>query len=411
MTTLPSLVARRIGHEGMEPMIQASTRAFGDEPTPEFVKGWQRILERDRTFEIVDGDEVVGGGSIFSFRVSVPGGEVAAGGLTGVGVLPSHRRRGGLRALIDQVLADCLARREPISVLWASEGPIYRRFGYGMAALRATAAVGRQHVRFVPPAPEVGRIRLLSIPEALRHLPPIWQEAARITPGIFSRSESWWRDEVLDDAEWRRQGAGVRFIPAVEVDGRIRGYGFYRWRTDWDHLGPRNVVEVREVVAPDPAVELSLWSFLASLDLMATLKAQNLPIDTPLFGRMDDPRRLGLTIGDALWVRILDVPAALEARSWSADDDLVLEVIDEVLPGAGGRFRVAIREGRATVTRTEAAPDATLGIAALGSLYLGGIRAADLARAGHLVAADPATPGRLDALNVLPRQPWCPAIF
>lgn len=412
MSIQPPLVARPIGHEGMEPMIVASSFAFGDEATPEFIQSWQRILERDRTFEIVDGDQVVGGGSIFSFALSVPGGaSVPAGGLTGVGVLPSHRRRGGLRALIDQVLANGIARAEPLSVLWASEGPIYRRFGYGMAALRATSIVGRQHIRFVPPVPEIGRMRLLTAAEALRHLPAVWDELARTTPGVFGRSESWWRDEVLDDAEWRRQGAGVRFIPAVEVDGAIRGYGFYRWRTEWDHLGPRSTLEVREVVAPEPAVELALWRFLAEMDLMGTLKAQNLPVDTPLFHRVDDPRRLALTIGDGLWVRILDVPAALAARSWSADDDLVLEVLDDILPANAGRWRLMIRDGHATVTRTDAAPDATLGIAALGSLYLGGVRAADLARAGHLMVADTATPGRIDALNVVSRQPWCPAVF
>jgi predicted acetyltransferase len=164
-------------------------------------------------------------------------------------------------------------------------------------------------------------------------------------------------------------------------------------------------------VAPDPAAELALWRFLAEMDLMGTLKAQNLPVDTPLFHRVDDPRRLGLTIGDGLWVRILDLPAALTARSWSADDDLVLEVIDDLLPANAGRWRLTVRDGRAAVARTDAAPDATLGIAALGSLYLGGVRAADLARAGHLVAPDPATPGRIDALDIVARQPWCPAIF
>lgn len=412
MSTLPPLVARPIGHEGMEPMIIASTMAFGDEATPGFIKGWQRILERDRTFAIVDGDQVVGGGSVLSLGLSVPGGAVVpAGGLTGVGVLPSHRRRGGLRSLIDQAFASCIARGEPLSMLWASEGPIYRRFGYGMATLRATSIVGRQHLRFAPPVADVGRIRLLTVAEALRDLPAVWQELARTTPGLFARSESWWRDEVLDDAEWRRQGAGARFIPAIEVDGAIRGYAFYRWRDEWDHLGPRNILEVRELVAPDPAVELALWRFLAEQDLMGTLKAHNLPIDTPLFHRVDDPRRLALTLGDGLWVRILDVPAALSARTWSADDDLVLDVRDDQVPANAGRWRLAIREGRATVDRTSAAPDASLDIAALGSLFLGGMRAADLARAGRLVTADPATPSRIDALNVMPRQPWCPAIF
>ncbi len=124
-----------------------------------------------------------------------------------------------------------------------------------------------------------------------------------------------------------------------------------------------------------------------------------------------DPRRLALPIGDGIWVRILDLPAALAARAWAADDTLVLQVTDDLVPANAGTWRLVTRDGTATIDRADAAPDVTLGIAELGALYLGGIRADQLARAGRITASDPAAIRRLDALHAVGRQPWCPAGF
>ena len=405
------LTVRALGPEGLEGFLGVVDVAFGDRSAPEAIAAWSRILERDRTFVLHDGPEIVGGGSIYSFSLSIPGGSLPVGGLTAVGVLPSHRRRGALRALMQRVLEDGLVRGEPAAVLWASEGAIYGRYGFGMAALRGTIAAPRHHVRFVPPVADHGRIRLVEGYEARRALPPIWERAAAVTPGVFSRSATWWESEVLDDSAWRRMGAGARFIPAIEVDGRVEGYAFYRMRTDWDHIGPCNVLEVRELVAPDPGAELALWRFLFEMDLVATIKGFNVPVDTPLFLRADDPRRLGLTVGDGMWLRILDVPAALGARSWAADEEVVLEVVDELVPTVAGRWRLAVRDGRAEVTRSTARADVTLGVAELSSLFLGGIRAVDLWRAGRIVVADPSCLLRLDQLHAVARRPWCPAVF
>jgi predicted acetyltransferase len=411
MSTSRPLTVRSLGPEGLESMLRTVDAAFGDLSAPEAITSWSRVLERDRTFTIHDGDALVGGGSIYTFRLSVPGGALPAGGLTAVGVLPTHRRRGALRSMMRRVLDDGIARREPLSVLWAAEGPIYGRYGYGIAAMRGTITAPRHQIEFAPPLTDRGRVRLLTPEEALRLLPPVWERAAAITPGVFSRTHEWWSSQVLDDAEWRRGGAGVRFIPALEVDGRIEGYAFYRMRTEWDHLGPHNTLEVRELVAPDPAAELALWRFLFEMDLVSTVKAFTVPLDTPLLLRTTDPRRLAMTVGDALWLRILDVPAALSGRTWAADGALTLDVADELLPAMAGRWRLTVTGGHATVERTAAHPDAILGIAELSSLFLGGIRAADLARAGRIEAPDPATIGLLDAMHATARRPWCPAVF
>ena len=196
-----------------------------------------------------------------------------------------------------------------MGVLWASEGAIYGRYGYGMAALRATISAPRHQVRLSPPVPDHGRIRLLEVDEAQRRpAAPSGSGLLRSHPASSAAAPPGGRREVLDDAPSGAWWRGPRFIPAVEVDGRIEGYAFYRMRTEWDHLGPRNMLEVRELVAPDPAAELALWRFLFEMDLVATVKAFNVPVDTPLFLRVDDPRRLGMTVGDGLWLRILDLP-------------------------------------------------------------------------------------------------------
>jgi predicted acetyltransferase len=410
-TASPALTVGTIGPEGLEPVLRAVEAAFGEDATPQAIASWSRILERERTYAVRDGTAVVGGGSVYTFGLSIPGGSLPAGGLTAVGVLPSHRRRGALRALMRQVIDDGIARGEPIGVLWASEGAIYGRYGYGLAALRCTVTAPRHQIAFRPPVPEHGRIRLVDAAEALRLLPPVWERFAQETPGLFRRSEGWWEHEVLDDAEWRRGGAGPRFIPVLEVDGRVEGYAFYRMRPEWDHLGPRNVLEVRELIAPDPAAELALWRFVFEMDLVATIKALNVPVDTPLFLRTQEPRRLGMTMGDGLWLRLLDLPSALGARAWAADGGVVVEVQDDLVRAVAGRWRFEASGGRGGAERTSAPAELHLGVAELSSLFLGGTRAVDLVRAGRLTAADTTAPGRLDAMLAVSRRPWCPAIF
>jgi predicted acetyltransferase len=407
----PSMVVRTIEPEEMEHFIGVVESAFGEGVSPAAIESWSHILEPGRTYAVLDDGEIVGGGSIFSFSLSVPGGEVAAGGLTAVGVLPSHRRRGALASLMRTVIDDGVARGEPVGVLWASEAAIYGRYGYGIGAFRAALSAPRHQIAFRPPVADHGRIRLLDGEEALRLLPAVWDRSAAITPGLFGRSLAWWQHEVLDDSEWRRGGAGPRFIPVVELDGRIGGYAFYRMRSEWDHLGPRNILEVRELVAPDPAAELALWRFLFEMDLVGTVKAVNVPVDTPLLLRVAEPRRLGLTIGDGLWVRILDVARALGARTWSADGSVVLEVVDDLVPAVAGRWRILASDGTATVERTARTADATMSVAELSSLFLGGVRATDLARAGRIDAPDPRVLARLDAMLATSRRAWCPAVF
>ena len=194
--------------------------AFGEDVTPEELAFYRITLEFDRTWAAVEGKAIVGCAAAYSFRLAIPGGEVPAAGVTAIGVLPSHRRRGILRKLLAVVEEDCRARGEPVAILTASEGAIYQRFGYGLASVKAQVEVdARRQVQFEIEGDGPGSLRMLDKDEALQVLPPIYERA--IIPGFFRRSHDWWTT-LLDDSTWRRAGAGPRHIVLHEVDGSPR---------------------------------------------------------------------------------------------------------------------------------------------------------------------------------------------
>ena len=395
--------------------------AFGFEWTdPEWEAGLH-TLEVDRVIAAFDAEEPVGSAGAVTFRLIVPGGEVGAAGITMVGVSPSHRRRGILRRLMRRQLDDVHERGEPVAVLWASEGAIYRRFGYGLATLRGTFEVDRTRTAFADSTPAEGRIRLVDGEEAVRLLPIPYDKVRSITPGAISRTEDWWRWEFVSDAEWRRQGASPKFFGLYEVGGEPEGYAYYRVREAWDERGPKSELLVREVIAATPRAERDIWRWLFDIDLVGRIHADRVPVPPPLFHLLAEPRRLGLTVLDGLWLRIVDLPVALVGRRYAAGGDLVIEVDDAFCPWNAGRWRIetagpvtadpAGPMGEARVTRTDAAPDLGLDAAALGSVYLGGIPFRDLAAAGRVAELRPGTVRHADALFAADRTPWCSTMF
>src|SRR6185503_18593563 len=96
-----------------------------------------------RALAAYDGDEPVALTGAYRFDLSIPGGELPCAGVTWVGVIPTHRRRGILRDLMRRELEDVHSWGEPIAALWASEAAIYGRFGYGHAAPNGQAKSDR----------------------------------------------------------------------------------------------------------------------------------------------------------------------------------------------------------------------------------------------------------------------------
>jgi predicted acetyltransferase len=332
---------------------------------------------------------------------------VPAAGVSVVGVLPSHRRRGILRELMRAQLDDVHARGEPVAYLWASEASIYGRFGYGMASLGGEIELPRDRSAYARPFEPRGRVRLIDRKEALEAIPPIYERVARETPGMFARSRDWWELRALADPEWRRRGGGEMACAVLEVGGAVEAYGLYRLHPAFEHFTSTGRTDVIEALAVSPEATAEIWRFLLDVDWMSRIEAKLLPVDHPLFFLLAEPRRMQFMLSDALWVRLVDVGGALSGRSYLGDDELVLDVTDAFCPWNEGRWRVA--PGGAE--RTALAADLRIEVSALGSVYLGGFTFAELARAARVEELRPGALARADALFRGDRAPWCVEIF
>jgi predicted acetyltransferase len=380
---------------------------FGGAPTEERLQRWIDQLTLERMHAAFSDGAVVGGAGAFTFKMTVPGGDVPTAGVTVVGVYPTHRRRGVLRSLMRAQLDDAHERGEPIAALWASEETIYGRFGYGLASWCGEISLAHEYTSFAQPFEPAGTIRFVEPDEALDALPPVFERIRLDWPGMFSRNRLWWEHREIDDPEDRRDGAGPKRWVVYERDGAIDGYAVYRHKPGWEEGATTAELRVLEALGTTPEALRDLWAYLLAIDWKAKVNSWILPLGHPLFLLLATPRRMRFRLGDCLWIRIVDVGGALSARRYLSDGPLVMEVADEFCPWNEGRWKL---EG-GTAERTDAAPDLRLPVQSLGSVYLGGVSFAELARAGRVEEAKPGALARADALFGWDRHPWCPEIF
>lgn len=351
-----------------------------DAETHELERG---IFEPERALLIRDGADLVASAAAFTRELTVPGGTVPAAHVTMVGVVPTHRRQGLLTRLMRHQLRQLRdAGREPVAVLWASEGRIYPRFGYGLAAQRLAVECDTTELRLPAPAAAAGRLRL-DRPAARRaELARVYDRVRPDRPGWSSRNDAWWR-YVLGDPAGQRGGATERRVVLHEGPDGVDGYGLFRTRSEWERTGPRGHTTVDEVVAATPGAYAALWRMLLSIDLTRRLTFRA-AVDEPLLRLVDEPRRLGAHLVDALWLRVVDVPAALAARRYAAPVDVVVEVTDELLPENTGRWRLTGGPEGAECAPTDRPAELACDVRCLGELYLGGVGLGALAAAGRV---------------------------
>lgn len=375
------------------------------------------LLPLERTLAAFDGDRLVGTSGAYPQRISIPGGELPCAGVTVVTVAPTHRRRGILTAMMTGLLEQAQAAGEPLASLWAAEGGIYERFGFGVASRRSRFRLPGRAAGPRPPFPGVEdgsadlRIELLPLEGAGPLLAPLWAAVRELRPGIPARTPDWWAWRILADPTESRHGAlQKRLAVAVDGDGAARGYAIYR--------ATRNgggELEVLELISPDRDAETALWRYLGSIDLVEAIDASNRPVDDPLPFRYADWRQPWPAIAewpDAMWLRLLDLPAALEARSWNGPLELTLDVTDARLPRNAGRWRLQVSaDGTAGCTAADGDADLALDIATLGAAYLGGATVTVLADAGRVAELTPGALARLDLALHVPRAPWTPEFF
>jgi predicted acetyltransferase len=360
--------------------------------------------------------DIVGTAGAFSFQMTVPGAMIPVAGVTFVAVLPTFRRRGVARALMTRQLSDIAARgQEAVAALWASEAPLYGRYGYGQATCIASFKVGRGEGALTVPADPSISLRLVSPADAVPDLAKVYDSVLATQPGFFARGDAWW-DRRVSDIEAERGGWGpLRCVLAADSAGP-RGYALYSARQGWDAAEylPDSAISIRELIARDPLASAALWRDLLSRDLVTEITAANRPADDPLLYQLADPRRARPQISDGIWVRIVDVPRALRSRAYSCPVDVVLEVTDALLPANEGRWRLrATGDPRDDVTcsRTDDPADVALDVRELGAAYLGGTRLGALAAAGLVTERRDGTLALLSAAMSWDPSPWCPAIF
>ena len=387
-----------------------------------------------------DGAAIVGTAAAYSFQLTVPGGIVGAGGVTFVSVLPTHRRRGILSAMMRHQLADIAARGEAVAALFASESVIYGRYGYGSASTELQLTVrrgeGAQRAAVAGGAGTGagsgtgatsgmgagsgtggGPVRLRAgWPAELRtELAKVYDLVVPHRPGMMARDERWWQN-LLADPEFRRRGMSRQKCLLAGDDSGPRGYALYRTKPDWGEDGlPFGRLWIGELMTTDAAATAALWTDLLTRDLIGEVVARQRPVDDPLLEMLADRRRARPQLSDGLWVRLVDVPAALRQRRYSSAADVVIEVTDELLPANAGRWRLQCAGpadgGIASCERTTAAADIVLPVAALGSGYLGGIRLGALAAAGLVTERKHGALARLSAAMYSDPAPWCPSTF
>jgi predicted acetyltransferase len=409
-----ALEIRPIGQDEYSAYIAVDQVAFSSEVKPERMEAWRAITEFDRTLAVFDRDRIVATAGAGSWELTVPGpATVPAATVTAVAVLPSHRRRGILTALMARQLDDVADRGEPIAVLTASESIIYGRFGYGLATWASGFKVDRRDATFARPVETTGRMVVLDADEAAKRIPDLYDHLRRRQVGELSRPAAWWAD-YFSDPEEDRGGASIQFYASHESDaGEPDGFVSYRVKRSWTPGGVNDGdTQVQELHGADGSVRLALWDFCLGVDLTAAVSCYNAPPDDPIRWRLADPRRMDVTnVSDWLWARIVDVPAALTARRYRSSGRVVLDITDDFVPRNSGRYELVGGPDGADCRRTDADADLAMTVADLGALYLGGVSCTTLARAARVEELRPGALLTGDLLFVGAHAPWCSTEF
>ena len=372
-------------------------KPFDDEKWPTAA----RFYEPGRTYGTFAGDTMVGTTTSLTSSLTLPGGSSAStAAVTAVGVRTDHRRRGVLTGLMRRQLTDFAAAGEVFATLHASEPGIYGRFGYGLGTLSRIMRIRPGRTRLRPEVPTSGTVRLLSLEESLRLLPEAYARILPTRAGLMGRSTAWW------SLGYERHDY-LRVAAHYDRDGTIDGFLAYEPGSGADPLGG-SVLVVLDFQATDQLVTNDLWRFLLGVDLVEEITLYVRPLDDPIEAMLDNYFYAARTEPDEeLWVRVIDVPAALAARTYGLAESVVIEIVDPLLPDNSGRYLV----GQHGAERTDAPAALTLGIEALGMIYLGTWRPSALAAIGRIEGSDPMALAAADRLFATDRPSWCGTLF
>lgn len=393
-----TLEMRQVTPDEFERWVSAEAEAYGNQ-LPDDPAGMRAFYDLDRSIAVFDGGKIVGGAYSYEFEMAVPGGSAATAGVADVVVQATHRRQGILTRMMDHQLKDVHERGEPLAALHASESVIYGRFGYGTASFGERWIIERGQSAYARPYELQGRVSFIDPADMVKVFPDVFRRATMGTPGVVQRPTLRWEEIARDPEHWRR-GGGPLFHAIYKHNGSVDGYVSYRVK--------ERVLTVHELMAVTTEARAALWRFCFDMDIMRSTEAYARPVDDPLPWMLADPRRLERTVGDNIWLRLVDVRAALAARRYMQSDRLVIEVPDEFCPWNEGRYELEGGPEGAECRASTSSPDLALSVADLAAGYLGSVRFTTLARAGRVDERTPGALERADAMFSSARQLWTP---
>ena len=404
---------RLITADATKDWFRAVSAGFLSRPSDEEIEAWLPELPYGRMRGAYSRGSLVSTLASFGLDVSVPGGEVVpAAGITMVTTRPSHRRGGLVRGMLEAEIADAAERGEVVSVLVASEYPIYGRFGFGPATDHVWLDVDARAARMNADAPgEDHTVEELSGADLLAVAPVLFETQRRRFPGGVSRSSWRWGTELGTLARVPQHAPAAFHILCRDGGGEPAGFARFDVRQKWEARVAQSVLQLRELVAVSSAAEACLWRYLLSVDLVGRIQAQDRRVDDDLPWLLQDARTVSqVWRRDMLWLRPLDVCRALQSRRYPVDGTLVMRVRDPGGP-AEGAYRLVADGGRASCERSSDDPDLSVTAAGLGALYLGSGRLATLLACGQAVVPDAGAVPRLSALLGWPEPAWCSTWF
>jgi len=394
-----------------EAAIACLSEGFGEDITE--IEGDRMVFEPERTLGLWDGDRVVATSGIYSREMTIPGAVVPFAAVTLVSVAGTHRRQGVLTAMMRRQLREVHeAGVEPIAGLYASEGSVYGRFGYGLASYQGRMK-GETHQMRLRSEVDTGGGRVHPVEEKdFRSAAiPLYETLRSETPGLLSRKDRWWDNMLLDPEKNRDGRTARRHLLHSEADGTVTGFATYRRKADWGDNGPDGTVLVIALHATHPSARAAIWQYILSMDLARHLSVPLASRDDPLRHMLTDSRAVDMSQGDALYVRLVDVGAALSARRYPSTLDLNLDVEDQFCPWNAGRWRLTGGPSYGRCVRSDGDADLALSAETLGAVYLGDTSLGTLAAAGRVKEV---TPGALAAATTAfgwPVAPYTPEGF
>jgi predicted acetyltransferase len=409
---MDDIIIRAVTTDEYPAFATAVIEGFSEDlPGKDFPEILEKVLPPDRTLAAFDGDTIVGTFGGFELDLTVPGGKVKMEGTTVVTVFPTHRRMGLLNDMMVQHLDNAVANEFPVAGLWASESGIYGRFGYGIATYAATRNLDGPVLQFRDGV-DVDRVRRITPEQAADRLPPVFDRVCRKSPGMFARSDVWWEQEILRDEEWMRRGRTSHRIVIHEDADRADGYAIYRQKSgEIDDSHANGTVSVVELIAETPRALASLWNYLSHIDGCPKVRSWNMPVRDGILAMVREPRRFVTTVVfDALWIRILDVEAALSQRTYEHDGTVAFSIADAYRPTTAGTYRLTVSDGVGVCERTQKSTALDIDIDVLGAMYLGGGDLPGYVSAERLRGPD-ADVATLHRIFSTLRDPWCNQVF